>query len=375
MKNNSIYIALVFILSASLACNIGSSAPATESIQEPAAATAQTDPAATTIPAQESAAIDGPPGPETIDLTNQGLYLTSSATAYTFDTATKFAGVDKAGSAKEVSMLMTEGTQSLPQKSRHFVVEVTGGEGSAETAVIGDQVYTVFQGACYPYPLSSVEIPAKGWPKLQDEITGQAQRVESGIEVNGFVSDKYELKSENMLADDELVSASVYVARNGGFITLFELQGRTKTDFQGLDPNKFTDVSSSYNFIPVEDGSLEIVKPAACEDPAGTAGASSNPAGLLGEFPVMDGAAGSLIGSESLFFQIKKPAAEVADYYRAEMPKSGWALTEDTIVERVVKGNVSTGPVVSLVFTKEGKNFLVKVDGGGPLTGVTIKEK
>lgn len=199
--------------------------------------------------------------------------------------------------------------------------------------------------------------------------------MESGIEVNGFVSDKYELKSENMLADDELVSASVYVARDSGFITLFELQGRTKTDFQGLDPNKLAVVSSSYNFIPVEDGSLEIVKPAACEDPAGTAGASSNQAGLLGEFPVMDGAAGSLIGSESLFFQIKKPAAEVADFYRAEMPKHGWTLTEDTIVERVVKGNVSTGPIVTLVFTKEGKNFLVKVDGGGPLTGVTIKEK
>ena len=67
-----------------------------------------------------------------------------------------------------------------------------------------------------------------------------------------------------MIADDELIGAFVYVTRDSGFITRFELQGQSKTDYQGLDPNQFTNVTSVYNYIPVEDGSLDIAIPAEC---------------------------------------------------------------------------------------------------------------
>ncbi len=326
-KRSSIFIALVIILTASLACNLGridpstgagqkptvgsvetnltaTTAPSTEVGQEPTAGSVQTNPTATTVLTQEAVAVDGTAGPETIDLTNPALYISFKTPAYKFDGATKFTGVDTNKSPKEVSLLFTEETQSLPKKSRHFLVEVIGGNGSAETVVIGDQVYTVFEGVCYPSPLSSVEIPAKDWPKLQDVIKGQAKRVESGVEVNGFVTDKYKLTSENMVAEDELISAFVYVARESGFITLFELQGRSKTGFQGLDPNQFTDVSIAYHYNSVKDGSFEIAIPAVCENPAAPAGGSPNPTGLLAEFPVMNGAKASLIGNESVFYQI-----------------------------------------------------------------------
>lgn len=257
-KQNSIYFALAMILAVSLACGVGGTRPAAEE--------GQTSPAATTAPV-EAAAIDGPPGPETIDLTNPALYITSSAPAYKFDTNTTFTGVDATGSAKEVSLLMTEETQSLPQKSQHFIVEVIGGEGSAETVILGDQGYSVFLASCYPFSALSSEGQgaSEGMPKLEELITGQAQRVESGIEVNGFVTDKYELTSENMISDgDELISAFVYVTRDGGFITRFEAQGRSKTDYQGFDLNQFTDDASVFNYLPVEDGSFEIAIPAEC---------------------------------------------------------------------------------------------------------------
>jgi hypothetical protein len=358
-KQNSIYIALAIILLASLACNIGGTAPATEGGQEPTAATEQTNPVATTVPSQQAAGIDGPPGPETIDLTNPALYITSSEPAYKFDTNTKFTGVDTTGAAKEVSLLMTEETQTLPQKSQRFLVVVTGGEGSAETVAIGDQVYTVFQGACYPSLLSSLgeQSLSEGMPKLQDGITGQAPRVESGIEVNGFVSDKYELTSENMFEEDELISAFVYVARDGGFITLFEMQERSNTNYQGLDPNQFTDITTAYNYIPVEDGSLDISIPAGCD----------NQAGLAGEFPVMDGATATSLVTKpgEVFYQIEKPLTEVLDFYRAEMPNRGWTLTEDAVV----------GSFATLVFSKDGKYVEVKALGNGDTVSVTIKEK
>lgn len=258
-KQNSIYIAIVIILAASLACNVGGTTPLVEG--------GQSDPAATTAPVEDGESVDGPSGPEMIDLSNPAFYLVSSAPAYTFDTSTIFNGVDSAGAAKEVSLLMTEETQTLPQKSQRFLVEVIGGEGSTETVVIGDQGYSVFQGACFPFPVSGADDQSlsEGMPKLQDEITGQAKLVESGVEINGFVTDKYELTAENMVSDDELTSAFVYVASDGGFITRFEMQAKTKTDYQGLDANQPTEIAVTYNYIPVQDGSFEIVAPAGCE--------------------------------------------------------------------------------------------------------------
>lgn len=269
-KQNSVYIALAIILLASLACNVGSTAPATESRQAPTAGNEQTNPVATAVPTQETSGNDTSAGPETIDLTNPVLYITSNMPAYKFDVDAKFTGVDTVGAAKEVSLLMTEETQTLPQKSQRFLVVVTGGKGSAETVVIGDQGYLVFQETCSLFPASqnlSGQNLSEGMPNLQKQITGQAQRVESGIDINGFLTDKYELTSENMVnmvADDELISAFLYVTRDGGFITHFELQERSKTDYQGLDPNQFTNIATVYNYIPVEDGSLDIAIPAVC---------------------------------------------------------------------------------------------------------------
>jgi hypothetical protein len=360
MKNYSIYITLVIILSSSSACNTGSLTPATEGRQEPPAAI---------ITAQETVALDGPPGPETIDLTNPTLYIPSSAPSFRLESTIKYSGLDPIGAQKEVTSLMTFEIQTLPQPAQRLVLDE--GFGASETTAIGDQVFMVISGECSAFPDAGQQDLSAFMPNLQEEIIGLAPRVESGIEVNGFVTDKYELSGENLVTDDELVSAFVYVARSGGSITLFEMQGRTKTDIltktdlQWLDPSQLADFTRADNYIPVEDGSLNLAVPARCE----------NQAGLVDEFPVMDGAIASSTGPEFVFYQIEKPAAEVADFYRAEMPTRGWALTEDTTVERVETASGSTGPVVTLVFTKESKAFLVKVDGGGPLTGVTIKEK
>lgn len=267
----------------------------------------------------------------------------------------KFTGVDTTGGAKEVSVIQSAEIQTQPQTTQRFYVE-----GTADTVIIADQAYTVIQGVpgCNTFLASSVQGPSmlESMFKLQEVITGQARRVESGIAVNGFVTDKYELSRENLVGDAELISAFVYVARNGGFITLFERQGREKTDLQGLDPNQFADLTATFNFIPVEDGSLNIAIPAACEDPAG----------LAGEFPVMDGATNLSTSLGQVSYQIEKPRSEVADFYRAEMPKRGWALTtEGTLIG------------ISLVFTKDGKNVEVTVasNSGDTSAFVAITEK
>jgi hypothetical protein len=359
-KQNSIYIALVIILTASLACNIGGTAPATES--------GQTDPIATSAPSQEAGSNDGPPGPETIDLTNPVLYIIPGAPAFTFDMTIKYTGVDSTGVAQEVSDIRLSEVQTQPQTTQHFfsllgLMEGDADSGfSSDTVIIGDQMtsaqmFSDSGGTPEPFCITSLASSVKGPSelestfKLQKWVTGQAPRVESGIEVNGYVTDKYELSSENFVAfGAELISAFVYVARDGGFITLYERHHREKTGYSGFDPNQFTDITTASNFIPVEDGSLNIAIPAACD----------NAAGLAGELPVMDGATNVSISLWQVSYQIEKPAAEVADFYRAEMPKRGWAPTEDTIVNPYD---------TTLVFTRDGKNFIVKVFDGGKFDG------
>ena len=364
-KQNSIYIALAIILLASLACNIGGTAPSAEGGQEPTAAAEQTNPVATTVPSQQAAGIDGTPGPETIDLTNPALYIVPSAPAFTFDMTIKYKGVDTTGAAKEISQIVGSAeVQTQPQITQRFFFG--GGDEYSDTVIIGDQMtsaqmFSVNGGTpellCHTSLASSIQGPGmlESMFKLQDMITGQAPRVESGIEVNGFVTDKYELSGKNLVGDAKPISAFAYVARAGGFITLFESQGQDKIDLFGFDPNQFTDVTSTFNFIPVEDGSLNIVVPAACEDPAG----------LAGEFPVMDGATNLSTSLGQVSYQIEKPRSEVADFYRAEMPKRGWTLTtEGTLIG------------ISLVFTKDGKNVEVTVASNSATSAfVTITEK
>ena len=338
---------------ASQACSPGGAAPSTDGDE-------QTSPITATVPSQETGSVDGPAGPETIDLTSAALYVQANAPEYRSESTIEYSGVDTTGAAKDVTSFTSLEVQTQPQPAQRLVLD--SGFGQSETTAIDDQVFMVILGECSVFPDAGPQDQSAFMPDLQEEITGQAPRVESGLDVNGFVTDKYELSSENLVTDDELISAFVYVARSGGFITLFELQGRTKTDYLGLDPDQMADFTRADNYIPVEDGSLNLAIPASC-----------NQAGLVDEFPVMDGSIASSTGPEFLFYQIEKTAAEVADFYRAEMPNLGWALTGDTTVERVETASGSTGPVVTLVFTKDGKNFSVKVDGGGPITGVTIK--
>ncbi|TFH65249.1 MAG: hypothetical protein E4G90_06555 [Gemmatimonadales bacterium] len=101
-------------------------------------------------------------------------------------------------------------------------------------------------------------------PRIQEWLTGQATRVESGIEVNGFVSDKYELSGDTLQGGDGLVSAYVYVARDGGFITRYELHFQGNEGRFGFDSSQLTDTSLIYNYYLMEDGSLEISIPAEC---------------------------------------------------------------------------------------------------------------
>jgi hypothetical protein len=286
-KRSSIYLALAIILITSMACSVGGTALSTEVKNEPTTGSGQPSPVATTVPTQDAGNIDGTAGPEKIDLTNPALYIHPDAPAYTFATTTKHTGVDTAGVAKEVSEIGLAEIQTQPKTTQHFLsslegyVDSHGTKGSvnilsSDTVIIGDQMtsaqmVSVNGGTpklvCNTGLTSEVQGPSllESMPKIQEWITGQAPRVESGIELNGFVTDKYELTGENLGGGDGLVSAFVYVARDGGFITRFEVQSQGKETRFGFDPSQLTDVTTTFNYSPVENGTLDIVIPAECD--------------------------------------------------------------------------------------------------------------
>ncbi|MCJ7513056.1 MAG: hypothetical protein MUO23_08820 [Anaerolineales bacterium] len=287
MKNrSSIILALAIVLMTSLACTIGGTALSTEVVKEPTPGSEQTNPVATTVPAQEAGGNDPAAGPETIDLTNPALYIVPSAPAFKFESTIKYTGVDTTGVAKEVSEIGLAEVQTQPQTTQRFssslegYVDSPGTTGSinilsSDTVIIGDQMTSAqmvsVNGAapelfCNTGLASEVQGPSllESTPKIQEWLIGQAPRVESGIQVNEFVSDKYELSGDTLQGGDGLVSAYVYVARDGGFITRFELQSQGTEGRFGFDPTLLTDISRTYNYFLVEDGSLQIANPAEC---------------------------------------------------------------------------------------------------------------
>jgi hypothetical protein len=151
---------------------------------------------------------------------------------------------------------------------------------SSDTVILGDQMTSaqmVGVGGAAPTLMCNtgstsntqgpglLESTLDSMPRLQTMLTGQARGVESGVEVNGYLTDKYELSADNFTeGGDEMVSAFVYVARDGGFITRFEEQLQAKMPSFGFDPNQVTEGTMTADYFLVEDGSLDIAVPSEC---------------------------------------------------------------------------------------------------------------
>ncbi len=294
-NRSSLYVALAFVLITASACAAaGGAQPAGAGDDQalagsPAAATesAPSNPDAATAPSQEAANADGSAGPESIDLTSPALYLLPNAPAYHFDSTIRYTGTDKSGAAKEVTENGFAEVQTQPQVTQRFLsslegyVDDAGSSGSinilsSDTVIIGDQMTSAqmvsVNGAapelfCNTGLASEMQGPSlsESTPRIQEWLAGQAPRVEAGAEVNGLVTDKYELSNANLAGAEGLVGAFVYVAREGGFITRFELQSQANEQRFGFDPSRLIDISRIYNYVLVDDGSLQIAIPAECD--------------------------------------------------------------------------------------------------------------
>ena len=317
-------------------------------------------------PATEAPAVaqDAEAGPETIDLSNPALYANDAYSTYKMNMALNYDGVDTSGSPKSFDLVFNIEHQAQPKAQRISMVGEDAME-SIEFVVLGDQAVSVFPGmGCSVFPASSMQdqSPEGSIPDVNGLLTGQAKRVETGVNIEGVVTDRYEFTSENM-ADPgssetpKVSNGSVYVAQDGGYIVRIEMNGTVNTAENGFDLNTETQVSLNYTFIPVEDGSLNIVPPAECAEQL--AGGS--------DYPVMDGASGLVSMQDTVFYTVNASLDEVLNFYRTKMAEDGWTLTND-----VGGGTVS---FATLEFSKDVESVEVNAITTGDGISVTITKK
>jgi len=272
--------------------------------------------------------------------------------------------VDTAGAPKVFELNLKVEIQDDP-KAQRLLISGEDPSESIEMIVLDDQAMSVFPGAgCSIFPMESMQgqAPEDSVPDIGEFYKGQAERVETDVDIEGITTDRYELKPENINnlgGDDvsELTDGSVYVAQDDGYLVRIEMMGTIMTAENEFDPNTETQFTMSYTYIPVEDGSLNIAPLPECADQLAGSGA----------YPVMEGGS-ELVSIEDMFFYtVAAPLEDVLDFYRTAMVEEGWTLSKD-----VGGGSVS---FATLEFTKDGETVEVSAITSGDEVSVTITKK
>jgi hypothetical protein len=272
------------------------------------------------------------PGPETLDLSTPALYV--FAPNYTSQVTVVYEGAMQDGTPLTQNITIDQMVQTIPTESDWVKISTAlsneDEEYVIETATIEGQSYSfVSEAGCFVFPADSSEDTFDELFTVDGLFISQASRVETGVQINGFTTDGYEITATNIDTSHEefdtqftLTEGILYVARDGGFITRMLLEGMTYvTEFEGFDPAVETPAMFTFNYIPAE-GELNIVPPAGCADQAGSGD----------KYPLMDDATQVSALPGTTFYETSHTLEEVLEFYRTEMVTQGWTLTEESVI-------------------------------------------
>jgi len=190
-----------------------------------------------------------------------------------------YEGVDANGAPLKVKIVQENMEQADPEWSNYTRYQLTSNtaiQKDTEFSIIKGQVYSRAKNACNVFPDTTAKShKPTNWPKslLKSYITGSAKKVESGVKVNGVLTDKYELKLENSpFADslEKMESSELYRAQNGGYLVKLVIsqtwsaekwQGASTYGFAGGQPIKIKNVVD-FTYYPT--GKLNVIVPAVC---------------------------------------------------------------------------------------------------------------
>lgn len=165
------------------------------------------------------------PGPDVIKLDEQWL---TSAYSHTFTQSMESiaTGVSPENVAASLDQIYEKKEQDIPiwvsyESVKYFLNDELTLD--METSIIEGIRYTGYE-TCVTEPVedaASFSLDDIPYRLLSQTLTGHAKLVEEGVNINGILTDRYQIRKENFVESDtiiELVDGSFYRAREGGYL-------------------------------------------------------------------------------------------------------------------------------------------------------------
>ncbi len=302
----------------------------------------------------------GSAGPDALAFTDSVFNFASEGN-YTQNITITYQGVDTSGNPLTYDMEMKTEIQNQPtfaMRTEIFGAPVGGATEAFTMIVVGDTAYSSSEEmGCFSYPYDPTTDEYSADVLFEDaRPTGEIKLVEKGVEVNGLVTDKYEVTKENFEdpAEDDTFTYEegfVYITRAGQYVTRMEMKGKGPAQMEGFDDTQDADINFVFDFFPVE-GELGITAPEGC-------GAAQS------DYPMLDDATDVFSMAGGLFYNSSHTFDEAMTFYREQMPAAGWTQTIDDVFSTIG----------TLEYTKDGKTVNISILGSDTGVMVTITEQ
>jgi len=307
--------------------------------------------------ASEDSGIPEPMG--TLDLDDPALYDIAAVGDYYSTLVYRFEGTQADGTAVTGAMFAEGATTLGPPAGSHLIMRAEGAaaEGvntTIELVLIEETAYfNTVETGCVVLPAQELDNPYDEMIDASEFLSGDADLLESGVMVNGVLTDQYRLDADNIDSGDpesgeqvNVEQGSIFVARQGGYVVRVVIEGTGYSEVLSGDPTLEGQISYELDFTP-SDQPIEILPPEGC------AGADDS------DYPVLDDAFDitSVVGLYSYYTNYSFD--DVVSFYKTQMAAAGWALSDELLAS----------PVGMLAFTRADEQVQVLISGD-PGTGV-----
>jgi pSer/pThr/pTyr-binding forkhead associated (FHA) protein len=190
-----------------------------------------------------------------------------------------YQGVAGDGTGMTVKIVQQNMEQSMPAWSNHTLYQVSINDTvkkSSEFSILNGQVYKNTGKTCSVFADTGADgHKPSNWPKsfLKSYAAGKARKVESGVNINGVLADKYELTMENSPFADSLTDMQtgvLYRAQKGGYLVRLSITETWQADkWQGTATYGFAAkrpviVTNTVDFTYYPSGKLNVIVPGVC---------------------------------------------------------------------------------------------------------------
>ena len=321
-------------------------------------------PAPTETPVPEDAGSTGS-GPSSLDLTDMSTFE-EIPTDYSMTMVFNFRTTAENGDPID-STLMIDGVFQQDPLGSNVEMMVTGagdlgGVDSVSYAEVGETLYF------YNAVLGCVILPGQqetlynNFVDTGGLLTGVVQRIQPDEEVNGVPSYAFAITEDNLDPTDpagaevqELTGGTLYVAKDGGYVTRLVLEGRGVSEVLTQSDTLLGDINYQLDFIP-EPGGVTINIPENCEEASGEASS---------DYPVMDDATNIASFDGLVNYQTSYDIDTVANFYKTELAAAGWTLVNE----------IAAGGTAALQFEMGGRQLSVAIAPAAGVTSVVIAEQ